>query len=246
MFNINFKNKVVLISGGTSGIGLATAKIFSQLSAKVIITCKSQDSFNKFRANYKKELSDNFMLEKLDITNDISIERLINKVHCLDILINNASIVKGGIEYRIENFADVVNVNLMGLMRISHAMLPKLAISKGSIVNVTSTSAKLSLANSPSYSATKGGIKTLTESMAACWSQHDVRVNAVAPGWIKGRTMNTIKKDLKNFKDYKKRIPLGRIGSPEDVANTIIFLASDKAAYISGATIFVDGGYSIN
>jgi len=246
MYNFNFADKVVLITGGTSGIGLATAKIFSELSAKVIVTCKTKNSFERFKIDYKKNLSDSFILERLDLTNDISIQELIKKIDNLDILVNNASLLKGGIEYRIENFADVVNVNLMGLMRICHAMLPKLAISKGNIVNVSSINTKIALANSPSYSATKGGIDTLTKSMAACWSQHDVRVNAVAPGWIKGRTMNLLKKDIKEFKSYQNRIPLGRLGKPEDVANTIVFLASEKASYISGGTIFVDGGFSIN
>ena len=242
----DFKNKVVLITGGTSGIGLATAKIFKDLSAKVIVTCKTKESFDKFSVSYKKNLSPNFCLERLDLTNDISIDNLINKIDKLDILVNNAALSKGGIEYRLENFADVVNVNLMGLMRVCHALLPKLAISKGNIINVSSANTQLALASSPSYSATKGGINTLTKSMASSWSQHDVRVNAVAPGWIEGRTMNLLKKDIKKFKNYKERIPLKRLGKPEDVANTIVFLASDKASYISGGTIFVDGGYSIN
>ena len=95
------------------------------------------------------------------------------------------------IEFRIENFADVVNVNLMGTMRITHAMLPKLALSRGNIVNITSANFNLSIPNTPAYVATKGGLEALTKSMATCWAEHKVRVNSVAPT---------------NAKDYIKKI----------------------------------------
>ena len=168
------------------------------------------------------------------------------KLDKLDILINNATILKGGIEYRIENFSDVVNVNLMGLMRICHTFLPKLAISQGNIVNISSVSTKTCMANSPSYSATKSAIESLTKSMASCWSTHKVRVNCVAPGFIKGNTLNKILESYDNENEIIKRIPLKRFGFPEEVAEAIMFLASNGASYITGSTIFVDGGYSVS
>ena len=243
MKQYSFTGKNVLITGGISGIGFEAAKSFLELGAKVIVTYKSKANYEKFRKYFSKF---SMQVEQLDLTNDISIENLTNKVNKLDILINNAVHLKGGIEYRIENFADVVNVNLMGLMRICHIMLPKLAITQGNIVNISSANTNIVFPNSPSYVATKGGVDALTKSMAACWAEHKVRVNSVAPGWIEGKTINILKKDYKESNNIVDRIPLKRFGKPSEVANAIIFLSSSLASYISGATIFVDGGYSIN
>ena len=243
MTKFNFFEKNVLITGGVSGIGFEVAKLFLELGAKVTITCKSKSSYEEFRDCFPEI---DLQLEKLDLTNDISIENLSNKINKLDILINNAVLLKGGIEYRIENFSDVVNVNLMGLMRICHKMLPKLALSEGNIVNISSVNTNVALPHSPAYVATKGGVETLTKSMAICWARHKVRVNSVAPGWIKSKTSDKLKKDYKLVDNILDRIPLKRYGEPREVANIILFLSSSLASYVSGTTIFVDGGYSIN
>tara|TARA_B100000900_G_C20563886_1_gene710143 strand:- start:797 stop:1528 length:732 start_codon:yes stop_codon:yes gene_type:complete len=237
-----FKDKIILITGGVQGIGLKCAERFSSLGSKVIVTCKSNTSYE----NYKRScLERNIQLEKLDLTNEISIDMLHKKLDKLDILINNATLLKGGIEYRIENFSDVVNVNLMGLMRICHTFLPKLALSQGNIINMSSVSSKVSIPDAPSYSATKSAIESLTKSMASCWATHKVRVNCVAPGFIKGNTLNKILEAYDNNDEIIRRIPLKRFGSPEEVAEALMFLASNEASYITGSTIFVDGGYSI-
>ena len=243
MWNIDLKGKKVLIVGGTGNIGESIALEFLSAGAEVTVTAKSNKEIKKFQDNnLKKEIT----ASKLDITNDISINEFLKSIDSLDVLVNCASITKGGLEYRIENFADVVNVNLMGLMRISHIMLPKLALTQGNIVNISSANTNVVFPTAPSYVATKGGIDSLTKSMAACWAEHKVRVNSVAPGWIEGKTANILKKDYKKTEDIIDRIPLKRFGKPSEVANAIIFLSSSLASYVSGATIFVDGGYSIN
>ncbi len=242
-FETDFSEKNILIVGGTSGIGYETAKLFSELGAKVVSTCKSKKSFEEF---LKKNKSKNIHVELLDITNEISIEKLEKKISSLDILINCASLIKGGVEFRIENFTDVVNVNLMGTLRISHVMLPKLALTRGNIINLTSVNTRLASSTIPGYSSTKAGIDALTKSMASCWSSHNVRVNCVAPGWIEGKTNEILKKHISNNKNLLDRIPLNRYGKPSEVANVILFLASSFASYITGATILVDGGFSIN
>lgn len=241
MKNSDFENKNVLITGGVQGIGYECAKKLQELGSNVTVTCLTSKSYEKF-LGLKKTIK----VERLDITNDISIEELKEKINKLDILINNATLFKGGIEYRIENFADVVNVNLMGVMRICHAFLPKLALAKGNIINIGSVSSKNSMAYAPSYSATKSAIESLTKSMAACWAEHNVRVNCVAPGMIVGKTLEKFIKKIDNVDHLLQRIPLKRYGSPEEVAEAVLFLSSEKAAYITGTTIFVDGGYSIN
>ena len=241
MKNSDFENKNVLITGGVQGIGYECAKKFQELGSNVTVTCLTSKSYEKFL-----DLKKTIKVERLDITNDISIEKLKEKINKLDILINNATLFKGGIEYRIENFADVVNVNLMGVMRICHAFLPKLALTQGNIINIGSVSSKNSMAYAPSYSATKSATESLTKSMAACWAEHNVRVNCVAPGMIKGKTLDKFIKEVDNVDYLLQRIPLKRYGSPVEVAEAVLFLSSTKAAYITGTTIFVDGGYSIN
>ena len=239
----DFENKNVLITGGVEGIGLECAKKFVSSGSNVIVTCKTKLSYEKF---LKSNTLKGIQLERLDITNDISIDQLKKKIDKLDILINNASLLKGGIEYRIENFSDVVNVNLMGLMRICHAFLPKLALSHGNIINVGSMNMKLSMKKIPAYSATKSAVETLTKSMASCWAEHKVRVNCVAPGFIIGRTLNKMLEEYSSQNSLLERIPLNRFGFPEEVAESIFFLASSKSSYITGSTIYIDGGYSLN
>ena len=241
MENSFFKNKNVLITGGVEGIGYECAKKFQELGSNVTVTCLTKKSYEKFL-----DLEKNIKVERLDITNDISIEELKEKINKLDILINNATLFKGGIEYRIENFADVVNVNLMGVMRVCHTFLPKLALTKGNIINIGSVSSKKAIAYAPSYSATKSATESLTKSMAACWAEHNVRVNCVAPGMIEGKTLDKFLKEIDTVDHLLQRIPLKRYGSPVEVAEAVLFLSSAKAAYITGTTIFVDGGYSIN
>ena len=241
MWNVDLGGKTVLITGGVRGIGLAIAKEFLISGAKVIVTSKTNKSIEEFKVNNK----DDFLCEKLDITNDISIDNLIQSIDALDVLVNSASEVKGGIEYKIENFLDVVNTNLMGVVRMSHECLPKIAISKGSIINISSIFSSLGSANAPGFSTTKTGLLGLTRSMASCWSKHGVRVNCIAPGWIKTKTSEKLITDERDKEKILDRIPLGRYGYSEEVGPAAVFLASDKASYITGTTIFVDGGYSV-
>ncbi len=238
----NLENKNVLITGGVGGIGYECAKKFHELGSNVIVTCLTNASYEKFLS---LGLEKNIKVEKLDVTNDISIEKIKKKINELDILINNATLLKGGIEYRIENFADVVNVNLMGVMKLCHAFLPKLALSRGNIINIGSVSTKVSMAHTPSYNATKSAVEALTKSMASCWAEHKVRVNCVAPGMIEGKTLDKITKEVDVHDHLLQRIPLKRYGIPSEVAEAVLFLSSEKASYITGTTIFVDGGYSI-
>ena len=241
-FKFNFSKKNILIVGGSRGIGYSAATLFAKLGGRVIVTCKKNKSLEEFEKNNNDE---NIRIEQLDLTNDISIENLIKKITTLDILINCSSLVKGGVEYRIENFSDVVNVNLMGTLRICHAMLPKLAVSRGNIINLTSVNTGIASATIPAYASTKSGLESLTKSMATCWASHYVRVNSVAPGWIEGKTNDILTRELAEF-NFHERIPLKRLGKPDEVANVIVFLASKYASYITGATILVDGGFSIN
>ena len=182
---------------------------------------------------------------KLDVTNDISIEKIFEEIDDLHILVNNAGIVKRGLEYRIEHFADVINTNLMGVMRMSHEALPKLALTHGNIINIASMFSFFGSPMSPGYTASKTGLVGLTKSLANGWSQYHVRANAIAPGYIETKLTKPLQEEAEEREKITERTAMKKWGVPEDIAGAAVYLASDRASYTTGTTITVDGGYSI-
>ena len=241
-YTIDLSGKVVLVTGGASGIGYAIALSFLEAGAEVILTARTEESIKNC-----KTITENGSLKifKLDVTNDISIEKLFAEIDTLDILVNNAGIVKRALEYRVETFADVINTNLMGVMRICHEAFPKLALTKGNIINIASMWSFFGSPVSPGYTASKTGLIGLTKSLANGWSEHEVRVNCIAPGWIETKLNKDLREDKEQFEKIIDRTPMKRWGNPKDISGAAIYLASDKASFTTGATIVVDGGYSI-
>ena len=241
-YTIDLSGKVVLVTGGASGIGYAIAISFLEAGAEVIVTARTEESIKNC-----KTITENGSLKifKLDVTNDISIEKLFAEIDTLDILVNNAGIVKRALEYRVETFADVINTNLMGVMRICHEAFPKLALTKGNIINIASMWSFFGSPVSPGYTASKTGLVGLTKSLANGWSEHEVRVNCIAPGWIETKLNKDLREDKEQFEKIIDRTPMKRWGNPKDISGAAIYLASDKASFTTGATIVVDGGYSI-
>jgi len=241
-YTIDLSGKVVLVTGGASGIGYAIALSFLEAGAEVIVTAKTDESIKNCKTITK---NGSLKIFKLDVTNDISIEKLFSEIDTLDILVNNAGIVKRALEYRVETFADVINTNLMGVMRICHEAFPKLALTKGNIINIASMWSFFGSPLSPGYTASKTGLIGLTKSLANGWSEHEVRVNCIAPGWIETKLNKELREDREQFEKIKDRTPMKRWGNPKDISGAAIYLASDKASFTTGATIVVDGGYSI-
>ena len=241
-YTIDLSGKVVLVTGGASGIGYAIALSFLEAGAEVIVTARTEESIKNC-----KTITENGSLKifKLDVTNDISIEKLFAEIDTLDILVNNAGIVKRALEYRVETFADVINTNLMGVMRICHEAFPKLALTKGNIINIASMWSFFGSPVSPGYTASKTGLVGLTKSLANGWSEHEVRVNCIAPGWIETKLNKDLRADKEQFEKIIDRTPMKSWGNPKDISGAAIYLASDKASFTTGATIVVDGGYSI-
>ena len=241
-YTIDLTGKIALVTGGASGIGYAIAMAFLEAGAEVIVTAKSDESLDKCKTKTKYG---DLKKYKLDVTNDISIDEILNEISDLHILVNNAGLVKRALEYRIEHFAEVINTNLMGVMRMSHSVLPKLAITHGNIINIASMWSFFGSPMSPGYTASKTGLVGLTKSLANGWYEHKVRVNAIAPGYIETK----LTKPLREEKDQKEKITdrtvMKRWGVPEDIAGAAVYLASDRASYTTGTTITVDGGYSI-
>ena len=241
-YTIDFTGKIALITGGASGIGYAIAEAFQEAGADVIVTAKSDNSLEK--CNEKTRFG-TLRKYKLDVTNDISIENIFAEIDDLHILVNNAGIVKRGLEYRIEHFADVINTNLMGVMRMSHDALPKLALTHGNIINIASMFSFFGSPMSPGYTASKTGLVGLTKSLANGWSEHYVRVNAIAPGYIETKLTKPLREVDEQREKITDRIAIKKWGVPEDIAGAAVYLASDRASYTTGTTITVDGGYSI-
>ena len=180
------------------------------------------------------------------MTDAASIDRLAGGLDRLDILVNAAGIIRRSAEYDLETFAQVVDVNLTGTMRLCSACRPLLAERGGSIVNVASMLSFFGAGLAPAYSASKGGIAQLTKSLAIAWAAEGIRVNAIAPGWIATPLTQALQDDPARSEAILSRTPMKRWGTPGDLAGSVIFLCSPAAAFVTGVVLPVDGGYLIS
>lgn len=240
-WSVDLSGRRALVTGGASGIGHAIALGLLEAGARVTATARTKASLEACAAETPHGPLD---LRRLDVTNPISIDGLMEELDGLDILVNNAGEVRGGLEFQPDQFADVINVNLMGVQRMSHACLPKLALAKGCILNIASMWSYFGAPHAPAYTASKTGVVGLTRSLAHAWAEHGIRVNAIAPGWIETKLSRPAREDPERNRAIGARIPLGRWGVPSDVAGAAVFLCSPAAAYVTGATLAVDGGYT--
>jgi NAD(P)-dependent dehydrogenase (short-subunit alcohol dehydrogenase family) len=239
--NPTFRNKSVLITGGTSGIGRALAIAFRDAGANVLVSGVRQDEVSAF----SDQVSGVHAIV-LDVRNDAAIGQLAASQDRLDVLVNCAGmILRNGAEFSVERFAEVIDVNLTGTMRLCTAFQAKLAASRGCIVNVASMLSYFGSGFAPAYSSSKGAIAQLTKSLAIAWAAEGIRVNAVAPGWIETALTQPLQDNQTRSEAIIARTPLGRWGKPEDLAGPVLFLCSPAAEFITGAILPVDGGYSV-
>ncbi|WP_031500372.1 SDR family NAD(P)-dependent oxidoreductase [Bryobacter aggregatus] len=220
----SFANQTVVVTGGTSGIGAAIARAFEDAGAKVHALGLETG---------------------LDVSNAASIEAALAPLNELHVLVNAAGIIRRLDEHQPEVFAQVIDINLNGTMRMAHACHAMLKASQGSMVNIASMLSFLGSGPAPAYSASKGGVAQLTKSLAIAWAPDQIRVNALAPGWIETPLTKPLTEDDAKRDALTRRTPMGRWGKPEDVAGPALFLASPAAAFITGAILPVDGGYLI-
>ena len=240
----NFENKIALVTGGTSGIGKEIAKQLLINGAKVIV------NYGHNQANYestKKELEkykDKVLFIKADISKEHEVIEMFKQIEKLDYLVNNAGTnIDGYIEsFNMEDFRKVLDVNLIGKVMCTKYAIPLLKNSKEpSIVNIASRLGTRPCIEASAYCAAEAGIINFTETSALELSKHNIRVNTVSPGLtitplaLKGWTTEEIKRQ-------KESNPLKRLGETIDIANAVLFLLSDKASYINGQNINVNGG----
>ena len=238
MFDL--KNKVVLITGATGGIGGEIAKQMKNAGATVVVSGRNSEKLNK-------DFNDDFIKIVADLSVDDACDKLVNdtieKTGHLDVLINNAGITKDTLMMRMtdEQFDDVINTNLRATFKMCRsAIMPMMKQKYGRIINMASIVGVVGGAGQTNYAASKGGIIALTKSIAAEVASRGITANCIAPGFIKTHMTDVLSDELK--KTYLSQIPAGRFGEPVDVANACVFLASDEASYINGQTIHVNGG----
>jgi len=241
----DFAGARVLVTGGSNGLGLGIARAFADAGAEVAIT-----GTRAAAAEYPHDLAA-FAYHRLDVRDGDAIARLAAGLSALDVLVNNAgaSFAFEPSEWDPAVFEDSVRVNLVGAFRLSLACRELLAASGldggASIVNVASMASFRAVPIVPGYGAAKAGIVQTTRNLAVEWAPTRIRVNAVAPGMIEtNMTRGMVGVDALE-RPHLERTPMGRWGTPEDVAPTVLFLASAAARFITGQTVCVDGGYSV-
>mgnify|MGYP001571222034 CR=1 FL=1 len=241
---MDFKNKIILITGSSSGIGAATARLAKEYGAKVILHGKTESKELKKLA---KELDCEYIF--CDVVDkeavDLAVKNILQKVKRIDLLVNSAGIAPRAtfLESTDELWLDVFKVNVLGTTHFCRAIIPQMQKNKyGRIVNIASIRAFEGTAGRPVYSASKAVIVNLTAVLAKEFAP-SIAINAVAPGYTD--TPITANWDDEVWAKAKTSL-LKRIAQPKEIAEVILFLASDKASFVIGQTIIVDGGYSIS
>ena len=236
----NFSNQIALITGGVSGIGAATTLAFKKAGAKVIATGLTTHEIEAAKNNPDFSGID---IYQLDVTDRVSITNLVAQIDSLDYLVHCAGMILRDAEHEPDNFDKVLNVNVSGGMRVTHAMKPLLKKSKGAIVFIGSIMSIFGGPKQPAYSASKGAIKNLAMSLGAAYAVDGIRVNAIAPGFVMTDLSKGARDNPVRNQEILSRTPMARWADPSEIADPILFLCSDAARYMTGTLLIVDGGY---
>lgn len=246
---MSIKQKIAIVTGGASGLGLAITQKFVQAGIKTIIVGRNRENL----VNVAAELGELCAYKVLDLSSSAEIPELVSSVISefgqIDILVNNAGInmKKHFTEVSNEDFQKVVQTNLNSVFSISREVVKHmLELKSGCIINISSMAAQYGIPYVIAYTAAKTGIEGMTKAMAVELSPEGIRVNCVAPGFIKtAMSSKALDNDPARKQKVMSRTPMGYLGEPADVAEAVYFLSSDAAKYITGVVLPVDGGNSI-
>ena len=247
-FSLN--NKIAIVTGASQGIGKIIAFELAKSGAHVVCISRNKKAIESIvdeisinggqSSSFPCDISDSDTFSKI-------ITEIIKENSRIDILVNNAGITKDSLLMRmsIEQWDDVINTNLKGAFHCTKAVLRYMMKNKfGRIINITSIVGLTGNTGQANYAASKAGLIGMTKSIAKEVASRGITANCIAPGWIETSMTEKLSEEVKS--EFLSHIPVGRIGSPDDIANAVIFLASDEAGYITGQTITVDGGRIIN
>ncbi|MES2990031.1 MAG: SDR family oxidoreductase [Pseudomonadota bacterium] len=230
----------ILVTGATSGIGAGIARAFAALGDEVTVTGATDAEVQSAAAAMP-----GIAAHRLDVRDGAAVIALVQGLGELDVVVNCAGVIRRGAEHDPVAFADTVDINLTGTMRVCAAARDGLKARRGCIVNTASMLSFFGGGLVPGYSASKGGVAQLTKSLAIAYAVDGIRVNAIAPGWIATALTQALQDDPARAAPILARTPLGRWGTPDDVAGPVLFLASAAAAFVTGVVLPVDGGYLI-
>ncbi len=242
--------KVALVTGGSRGIGRAIVETLAREGAKVAFVYKgSQDAANGLASDQVAQGREVIAIQG-DVASTEDSDRIVAEVVAkwgrLDILVNNAGIIKDGLLATMErpDWQAVIDTNLTGVYNFCHAAVRQMMGQRyGRIVNMSSVAAEFGNQGQVNYAASKGGIQGLTRCLATEIGRRNITVNAVAPGFIETDMTQAVRNAAES--KIKDGVPLKRLGKPEDIANAVLFLASDEASYVTGVTLTVDGGLTL-
>jgi 2-deoxy-D-gluconate 3-dehydrogenase len=239
-----------IVTGGGSGIGRAIAQGLIEAGAKIVIAGRNKERLEKAAAEIRR-----FGGPVVPVQTDVSkkdeikylVDRTVKEFGKIDFLFNNAGVIQRAPceDFSEKDWDEAMDVNLKGPFFLAQAVA-RVMISqrrKGKIINTSSLIAVQGGKRVPAYSASKGGLAQVTKTMANDWAKYNILVNAIGPGWVKTEFTGPLQQDRDRYAEILGRIPLGRWAVPEDLVGAAIFLASDASDYVTGQTIFVDGGW---
>ena len=240
-----FNEKVAVITGGASGIGLATARKLLSEGAKVVLV-----DWNENVSNIAKTLNNDAVGIRCDVSSDTDVQKCVNEIKekfdHIDLLVANAGVGGGpnkAHEVSVDEWNKVIGVNQTGVFLINKYVINEmLKTGGGAIVNTSSMYGLVGTTMSFAYSASKGAINQMTRSLALTYARDNIRVNAVAPGYVDTPILAEVPKDMKDA--MANQLPVGRLGKDTEIANLICYLLSDDATFITGAIVPIDGGFT--
>lgn len=240
--------RLALVTGGGAGIGAGIARELAAHGSAVVVAgttpASLQDTVDDIRRAGGKAWAYTLDVRDRPACRDVA-QRVAADIGQVSILVNNAGVIRYSRmgDARVgQDWDDVIDTNLTGIFNVTRAFLEPLQVTRGSVVNLSSVAAYIHTGNTVGYSASKGGVRSLTVALARELGRFGIRVNAIAPGAIHTR-MADITGDERKMAALRRRVPLGRIGEPQDIAGPVVFLASEMAGYVTGATVVVDGGW---
>ena len=247
--SFSLDGKTAIVTGGNSGIGNAIATALAEAGAAVVIANRTLEAGEEAAAEISETTGSESIAIRTDVTDESSVERLIERTTAEfgapDVFVNNAGIAIGepAEEKPLESWERTIETNLTGVFLGSkHAGRAMIEAGGGSIVTVSSINAFVAEEHVPhvDYHASKGGVEALTRQLASEWGEHGVRVNTLAPGFVRTELSSS---DPEVNETRRSRIPLGEVATPDDLVGAAVFLASDASRYVTGTTLLVDGGY---